>query len=263
MTPYKLKLAVVGMLALLLITAGGVWKVQDWRYGKELAEQAGLYRSDLNIISKAATAAQRTEQDKRLALEQRLSASEQSHYKELSDAQTNQARLRDRLATSDLRLSVLLDATDSAGGCSAPAGTGGGEVHGRIRARLAPAHAQRIIGITDAGDQGLIALAACQAYAGELQKSRNCANRRAAPRTLNFFYHLFEQPFQLFIARIYEVVVIEVQRHAILGPHTVSVRTKVWGRIYYSRITSPRSCFNYGNSDPVALLIFMQRNRNV
>ena len=36
------------------------------------------------------------------------------------------------------------------------------------RARLDPAHAQRIIGITDAGDQGLIALAACQAYVREV-----------------------------------------------------------------------------------------------
>ena len=33
-----------------------------------------------------------------------------------------------------------------------------------------PAHAQRIIGITDAGDQGLIALAACQAYAREVSR---------------------------------------------------------------------------------------------
>jgi hypothetical protein len=41
-------------------------------------------------------------------------------------------------------------------------------VHGPTRAQLDPAHAQRIIGITDAGDQGLIALAACQAYAKEV-----------------------------------------------------------------------------------------------
>ena len=37
--------------------------------------------------------------------------------------------------------------------------------HGAARAHLDPAHAQRIIGITNDGDQGLIALAACQAYA--------------------------------------------------------------------------------------------------
>jgi hypothetical protein len=37
-------------------------------------------------------------------------------------------------------------------------------VHAARRAQLDPAHAQRIIAITDAGDQGLIALRACQAY---------------------------------------------------------------------------------------------------
>ena len=165
MSPAALKLAVAAGLTLLLITAGGVWKVQDWRYGKQLAEQSGLHKGDLAAISNAAAAQVRSDQDKRLALEQRLSTSEQSHYKELSDAQTNQARLRDRLATADLRLSVLLDAADSAGGCSVPASTaGGGVVHGGARARLDPAHAQRIVAITGDGDQGLIALAACQAY---------------------------------------------------------------------------------------------------
>ncbi|MEO8640980.1 lysis system i-spanin subunit Rz [Pseudomonas sp.] len=167
MSPAALKLA--GVVVMLLITAGGVWQVQDWRYGKQLVEQAGLHQGDLASISNAAAAQVRANQDKRLALEQRLSASEQSHYKELSDAQTSQARLRDRLATSDLRLSVLLDSTDSAGGCSVPAGAGaGGVVHGGARARLDPAHAQRIVAITDAGDQGLIALAACQAYVREV-----------------------------------------------------------------------------------------------
>jgi hypothetical protein len=165
MSPGALKVALAGVLLLMLSTAVGIWKVQDWRYGKRLAEQDGLHQSDLNTLSNAAATAQRTEQDKRLVLEQRLSVSDQTHYKELSDAQTKQARLRDRLATADLRLSVLLDAPDSASGCSVPAGTGaGGVVHGGARAQLNPAHAQRIIGITDDGDQGLIALSACQAY---------------------------------------------------------------------------------------------------
>jgi hypothetical protein len=43
-------------------------------------------------------------------------------------------------------------------------------VHGRARAQLGPAHAQRIVAITDAGDQGLIALAACQAYVREVSR---------------------------------------------------------------------------------------------
>jgi len=162
MSPVTLKLALAGVLV--LVTAGGVWKVQDWRYGKQLVEQAGLHQDDLTAISDAAAARVRADQDKRLALEQRLSASEQSHYKELSNAQTNQARLRDSLATSELRLSVLL-AEGSAGGCSVPPTAGpGGVVHGAVRAELDPAHAQRIVAITNEGDRGLIALAACQTY---------------------------------------------------------------------------------------------------
>ena len=168
MIPPEWKL--VGVLVMALASAGGAWQVQDWRYGKQLAEQAGLHQSDLENISNAAAAQVRSDQEKRLALEQRLSASDQTHYKELSNAQANQARLRDRLATADLRLSVLL-AEDSITSCSVPANTGtGGVVHGGTCAQLDPAHAQRIIGITDAGDQGLIALAACQAYAREVSR---------------------------------------------------------------------------------------------
>lgn len=159
------------LFALVLLagfSAGGAWKVQDWRYGKQLADQAGLHEADLTTISNAAAAQVRADQDKRLALERRLAFSDQLNHQVLTNAQTEQARLRDRLATSDLRLSVLL-AEDPASSCSVYASTTpGGVVHGGARAQLDPAHAQRIIGITNAGDQGLIALAACQAYAKEV-----------------------------------------------------------------------------------------------
>ena len=172
MTPAALKTALAGVLALMLLTAGGVWKVQDWRYGKQLAEQSGAHQADLTAISNAAAAQQRTEQDKRLALEQRLAASDQTHHEALTNAQKDQARLRDRLATSDLRLSVLL-AEDSTGGCSVPAAPGASSVvHGTARAQLDSAHAQRIIGITGDGDQGLIALGACQSYVEEVSASK-------------------------------------------------------------------------------------------
>ncbi|POA25507.1 MULTISPECIES: lysis system i-spanin subunit Rz [unclassified Pseudomonas] len=152
----------------LLLTLGGAalaWQFQDWRYERQLAEQARLNADTLNQLNVAAASAQQVEQDKRLALEQRLAASEQTHYRALSDAQRDQDRLRDRLATADLRLSVLIDAGDAAQGCGVPAATGpGGVDHAAVRARLDPAHAQRIIAITDTGDRGLIALQACQAY---------------------------------------------------------------------------------------------------
>ena len=161
MTPGQILTAI---LLAMVVSAGATWRAQDWRMGKKLDEQAGLHQADLTTIGNAAAAQVQAEQGKRLATEQSLAKSDQKHTKELSDAKRNQDRLRDRLATSDLRLSVLL-AEDPASGCNVPSAPGAvGVVHGAARAQLDPAHAQRIIGITDAGDQGLIALRACQAY---------------------------------------------------------------------------------------------------
>ncbi|WP_095128073.1 lysis system i-spanin subunit Rz [Pseudomonas sp. Irchel s3h14] len=166
---------VIGVVVFLAVLAGGsaalAWRFQDWRYGGQLAEQARVHAEALNQLTLAAATQQQTEQDKRLALEQRLSTSEQTHYRALSDAQRDQDRLRDRLATADVRLSVLLDAHDTASVCAMPTASGAGSVdHGVARARLDPAHAQRIIAITDAGDSGLIALQACQAYVRALAR---------------------------------------------------------------------------------------------
>ena len=166
---------VIGVVLLVAVLAGVAaalaWQVQDWRFGGQLAEQARLHAETLSQLSEATATQQRAEQARRQALEQRLSASEQTHYRVLSDAQRDQDRLRDRLATADVRLSVLLDASDLAAHCAMPAATGAGGVdHGAARARLDPAHAQRIIAITDAGDRGLIALQACQAYVKALDR---------------------------------------------------------------------------------------------
>ncbi len=156
---------VIGILLLAAAAFAAAWQFQEWRYGRQLAEQARLNTETLNQLTQTAATAQQVEQDKRLALEQRLAASEQTHYRALSDAQRDQDRLRDRLATADVRLSVLLHASDAAPGCNVPATAGAGNVdHATVRARLDPAHAQRIIAITDTGDRGLIALQACQAY---------------------------------------------------------------------------------------------------
>ncbi|WP_339469414.1 lysis system i-spanin subunit Rz [Pseudomonas sp. EL_65y_Pfl1_R83] len=132
-----------------------IWQVQSWRYGAQIERLSATQ-------TQAALQQERAEQARRLALEQQLSTSDTQHARELSDAHHHQAVLRDRLATADVRLSVLLDASSD---CSVPAVTATGSlVHAAPRARLDPAHAQRIIGITDDGDNALIALRACQAY---------------------------------------------------------------------------------------------------
>ncbi|QLL16262.1 lysis system i-spanin subunit Rz [Pseudomonas chlororaphis] len=155
-------------LALVLGLALGGWLAWTWQanvYGKALADQADAYSKDREQAAAAVINWQETQQDARRLLEDQLQANDETYYKELRDAQSNQARLRDRLATADLRLSVLLATTTQGDSCGVPATAGaGGLVHGAARAELDPAHAQRIVAITGDGDQGLIALAACQEY---------------------------------------------------------------------------------------------------
>lgn len=158
------------LLSIAGVSAAGAWTLQGWRYGQQLAEKTG--QADQAALKRAedALAALAIEQGKRLLLEGRLKANDETHYKVLKDAKETQQRLSDGLATATVRLSVLLAAgPDRAGGDGLSAtASAGGVVHGPARGQLDPAHAQRVISITDAGDQGLIALAACQAYIQEV-----------------------------------------------------------------------------------------------
>ena len=161
------------LLIILALMAGSAWSALAWQanaYGQQLAAKEAAYQTERTNLANANSALVLAEQGKRIALEQWLAASDQSHYRALTDEKTKQARLRDRLATADLRLSVQLDA--AAIGCDAVQATTStsGVVYGARRARLDPAHAQRIVGITSEGDRGLIALRACQAYAKEISE---------------------------------------------------------------------------------------------
>ena len=156
------------LLVMLGLMAGSAWAAWAWQaneYCRQLAKQETAHQTTLTNLANSNSELILAEQNKRFALEQWLAASDKAHYRVLTDAKTYQARLRDRLATADLRLSVLLDtpATNGNDGMQTATGTGC-VVHGATRARLDPAHAQRIIGITSDGDQGLIALSACQGY---------------------------------------------------------------------------------------------------
>ena len=94
MTPVqKLAGLVVLILALMASAAGVTWQVQEWRTGKRLAEQAGQHQGQLAEVSAAAAKQVSAEQNRRLALEERLATSDQQYTRELSDAQRNQALL--------------------------------------------------------------------------------------------------------------------------------------------------------------------------
>ena len=164
------RLAGLALLLGIYIGGRGAWLWQANHYEKALAEQAGQYQREREAAALAVIDWQAEEQERRSDLEGRLKSTAETHWKEMSNVQQTQSRLRDRLATADLRLSVVLAATAAeSGSCGVPAAPGTrGVVHGAIRADLDPAHAQRIIAITDEGDRGLIALEACQGYVREI-----------------------------------------------------------------------------------------------
>ena len=175
-----LKLSGVLMIILSLMV-GSAWAAWEWQanaYGQQLAAKDAAHQVVLTNQANANSAQILVDQGKRIALEQWLAASDQAHYRALIDEKNKQARLRDRLATADLRLSVQLDAAGV--GCDAmPVSTGPcSVVHGAASAQLDQAHAQRIIGITGDGDQGLIALQACQAYVRHITHLRSYENAR-------------------------------------------------------------------------------------
>ena len=156
------------LLIILTLMAGSAWAAWAWQanaYGQQLAAKEAALQTERTNLANANSAQILVEQGKRIALEQWLAASDQSHYRALTDEKSKQALLRDRLATADLRLSVQLGATAATGCDRVQPTTGAGcVVHGDARTELDSAHAQRIIGITHDGDQGLIALEACQSY---------------------------------------------------------------------------------------------------
>lgn len=155
----------VALLLGLAMGGIGAWLWQANAYETLLAKQAEAYGEEREAAVVAVIDQLQQDQERRRALEDRLQADEQTKHKELRDAQQAQARLRDRLATADLRLSVLLSATAQVSGGGVPATTSAcGLVHGGSRAELDPAHAQRIVAITGDGDEGLRALQACQGY---------------------------------------------------------------------------------------------------
>ncbi len=165
-------------LVVLLLMAGSGWAAWEWQansYERQLATQAEVHQREREQAAVAVIEWQDRQQVERRALEDRLQANDKTHYQELTNAQKSQARLRDRLATADLRLSVLVEATTPSSCDGLPAGPGTGSlVHGTARGELDPAAAQRIVAIAGDGDQGLIALAACQAYVKEVDSCADC-----------------------------------------------------------------------------------------
>ncbi|MCW2290528.1 MULTISPECIES: lysis protein [Pseudomonas] len=185
--PLKYRVLAGASLAVtLLVGAAGLgWLAQGWRLGERMAEQGReleqqiavrdkLHADTLAMAQSAAAGEARRANEKRLTLEQQLQAASQNQHRRLTDAEKTAARLRDRLATAELRLSVLVaspGASDAGGGAVSSTASAGRLVDGARRADIDAGSAQRIVGIVERGDRAIIALGMCQAYARTISLS--------------------------------------------------------------------------------------------
>ncbi|MDD1510421.1 lysis protein [Pseudomonas sp. CNPSo 3701] len=168
--PARYRWLVGGALALALLL-GAIslgWVVQGWRLGQALAARDQSHAEAMARLYDAAARETQRAQNKRLAFEQQLQAFSQTQYRRLTNAEQQAARLRDRLATAELRLSVFTAepaAADVDHHDQLPATTRAGRlVDGALRADIDRGAAQRIVDITGRGDRAIIALGTCQAY---------------------------------------------------------------------------------------------------
>ena len=109
MTPVQ-KLAVV--LLVMAIACFSTWKVDAWRYGKELASLSAAHQSDLSAIANAASIQVRQALDKQQAAEQARADIDARTTKEKANALAENEKLPADVAAGDRRLRI-------AGRCSA------------------------------------------------------------------------------------------------------------------------------------------------
>ena len=102
----------LGLALLVAIACFSTWKVDAWRYGKELASLSAAHQSDLSAITSAVNTQVRQALDKQRAAEQARADLDAKTTKEKAYALAENEKLRADVAAGDRRLRI-------AGRCSA------------------------------------------------------------------------------------------------------------------------------------------------
>lgn len=142
---YRLILLGLAVATLMTLSAAGAWQWQANAYGKQLAQQDALHSDTLGEIARASARLLQAQQDKRLALEQRLDDLDTTKHQEMTDAQDENERLRRLYAGADderrrLRIDVIVARADA----TVSAATGAGSVGDGERLELSGAAGQSV-----------------------------------------------------------------------------------------------------------------------
>ena len=105
----------LGLALLLAIACFATWKVDAWRYSKQLADLSASHQADLTAISSAAAAQVRQALERQQATQKALAELDAKATTEKAHALAENEKLRSDVADGDRRLCI-------AGRCSANSG---------------------------------------------------------------------------------------------------------------------------------------------
>jgi hypothetical protein len=162
--PYRAALLGFVVLALMALSAGAAWQWQENAYGKQLADQSAVMAHTQAELARAAAMQLRAQQEKRLALESRLSEVDAKHYQELTNAQKTSGQLAADLAAARRGLSVRTTRSACRGGVPDPAAASGMDDEAE-RADIHPEDAAALARITGDADICAVKLSGLQEWA--------------------------------------------------------------------------------------------------
>ncbi|UHC82249.1 lysis protein [Pseudomonas sp. NIBR-H-19] len=150
------------ILLLVAIACFSTWKVDAWRYGKQLAEQSAAYQADLTAISNAAADQVRTALDKQQAAEKARDDLDAKATQEKTHDLAENETLRRAVADGARRLRIAANCRAGGGDVSGTASTTSLGNGGTIE--LAPAAGRTVFDIRAGIIADQAALKALQAY---------------------------------------------------------------------------------------------------
>jgi hypothetical protein len=169
--PYRAALLGFVVLALMALSAGAAWQWQENAYGKQLADQSAVMAHTQAELARAAAMQLRAQQEKRLALESRLSESDAKHYQELTNAQKTSGQLAADLAAARRGLSVRTTRSACRGGVPGTAAATGMDDGAGDRAFIHPEDAAALARITGDADICAVKLGGLQEWARSISKT--------------------------------------------------------------------------------------------
>ena len=106
----------------------GTWRVQDWRYGAQLASLKASHAQTLQTIADKTAHARAAVARYELAANAQLADKDATHYKELTHAKTETDRLRACVAAGACGVRIITRTTACAAGGAVPQDAGAGGV---------------------------------------------------------------------------------------------------------------------------------------